>query len=110
MPVEPLRDHGVERVGQAGQAGELRNAGSGQTVWIAGTIPALLMMADDVEHLWLPGEVPQHLESDHGVRAQDLSFLLGQRPRLQQYAIGNADLADVVNKAGPPQNLERVER
>src|SRR5205085_862838 len=87
----------VERVGDREDAGGERDVLPLEAVGIPRADPALVMMAHDREPLAREGGyVAQHLEAQHRVLFHHASLLVRQRSRLLQDAVGDADLADVV--------------
>ena len=95
-----LVDEDVEDVGEVHEPGRQRDRIARQAAWIAAAVPALVVVAgdrlgrlDDVGIAAL-----QHPRAEHGVRFDDLEFLLGQTSRLEQDRVRDRDLADVVQR------------
>ena len=75
---------------------------AGQPVGIAGAVPALVVVADRRRRVAQAGDAAGHLLADLGVRAHERLLGVGQRPGLASIAVGDRDLADVVQPAAEP--------
>ena len=101
----------VEDVGDGGDAA--RRAGCASPVEaarVAGAVPALVVRAGD-----LLGEAEdrraaagEDAAADLGVLLEHLALVVGQRARLEPDGVRDADLADVVQRRGVAQVLDRV--
>ncbi len=83
------------------------NRTTSQSLRITGAVKPLVMGGCDVARHFQKfhaRELSQcrieGLRSQHRMRFHDLEFVVAQTPRLEQDAIGNADLADIMQGAG----------
>jgi hypothetical protein len=70
-----------------------------QPVRVAASVPALVVGADDAEPLALQErDTAEHLLAEEGVGPHQAGLALVQRAGLLENAVGNPDLADVVEE------------
>ena len=99
--------HRVERVGDEDDPRAERDVLARQAVRVAAAVPGLVVVADprvdrrDAEALEQP-------VADLGMLAQHDQLLVVERAGLLQDAVGDRDLAEVVQQAGEPQLLDRL--
>ena len=77
-----------------------------QSVGIAGAVEPLVVMANDRQLGRQLLDRPDDLLALDRVRVHDHALFLGQRARLEQDRVGDADLADVVQQAAPLERLQ----
>ena len=109
-PVGPPARHGVVAVDHAHGAGDQRDLVAGQAVGVAAAVEALVVVAH-AGHQLLVEQRPHDLGADAGVLAHELPLFGGERPALEQHAVGHADLADVVQEGDvlrPPRGARRA--
>ncbi len=95
--VGTLAGHRVIAVDDAHRAGDERDLLAGEAVGVAATVEALVVVAHAGDEL-LVEERAHDLGADAGVLAHELPLLARQRAGLEQHAVGDADLADVVQE------------
>src|SRR5947209_4443480 len=103
--VDAAGRHRVEGVGDEQDARGERDLGAPQTVWIAVTVPALVVVEHPVRD---PADTErvEHAEGDLGVPLDDLALCLAEGVGLAQDLLGDGDLADVVQDPGEPDVLD----
>ena len=94
--VRAIVRHGVESVGHREDARAQGDVLAPEPVGIAGAVPALVVMIDDGDGVPEKRHVLDETAAHRGMRPHDLPFVGGQRPRLEEDAVGNGDLADVM--------------
>src|SRR5664280_524501 len=99
VPVGALGGHRVVAVDHAERAREQRDLLAGEAVRVAAPIEALVVVAHAVDEGALE-ERAHDLGADSGVLAHELPLLTRQWPGLEEHAVGDADLADVVQERG----------
>ncbi len=92
------RDRGV-RVGDGHDAGLERDLVGGEAVRVAGPVPALVVVAHRGRRLAQAGQAGDQLLADRGVADHDAPLGVVERAGLGQDAVGDRDLADVVQQA-----------
>src|SRR5207253_6399757 len=76
-----------------------RDLATGQSIWIAGAVPAFVMRPHDLQTLALEECDPgKNLRAEQRVPLHDPTFGLGQRPVLQQNRVRNPKLPDVMEE------------
>ena len=108
-PVGPLAGHGVVAVDHAHGAGDRAGCLAGQAVGVAPAVEALVVVAHPGHEL-LVEQGAHDLGADAGVLAHELPLLRGQRAGLEQHAVGDADLADVVQEGDVLHLVEALRR
>src|SRR6185503_20373489 len=106
LAVRPVGGHRVERVAHEDDPGLDRNLLAGLAVGIAGAVPALMAPADDRPHLRETLDRREDPLAELGVRLDHAPLLRRQRPRLEQDARRDADLADVVEERAELEALQ----
>ena len=100
--VAARRRHHVPGIGQPEQPRAVGDGLAGEAVGVALAVPSLVMAAHP-RHLVAAEHVHHHVRADLGV-ALDLPVLgAGERARLEQDAVLDPDLADVVHQPGLAQ-------
>lgn len=95
------RTQSVEHIRERDNARFQRNVPSRQSLGIAGSIPFLMMPASNPlgDPQQIGGPVLQDLHADIDMPAHHVPFAVGQPTGLGQDTIGNADLADIVQRS-----------
>src|SRR5690349_8287318 len=113
--VRPRRGQRVVDVRQRHDARRERDRVALQAGRVAAAVPLLVVAARDVaaaDQEALVGELAHHaldrLRADLVVRAHDLPLLVREAPGLEQDRVGDADLADVVQRARAHQVLDEA--
>ena len=96
LAVRAVRRQRVERVGDGEDPRRDRDRVAGQPVGIAGAVPALVVMADDVARRAEELDVAHDLPAGHGVLLHDQPLGGRQRAGLEEDRVGHGDLAGVV--------------
>ena len=99
--------HGVVGVDDGHGPGEQRDLLTRETVGIPLAVVALVVVAHG-EHQVLGEEGPDDVGAHHGVFAHLLPLLLVEAARLEEHAVRDADLADVVQVGGLFERREHV--
>ena len=97
MPVGALARHRVVAVDHAHRPGHERDRRAGEVIGVSRAVEALVVVAHAGDELVVE-QRPHDLGRDAGVLAHELPLLGGQRTGLEQHAVGDADLADVVQE------------
>jgi hypothetical protein len=105
--VGPIADQRVEEIGDRGDPALERDLLSGEPARIPGAVPALVMSEGNRrrEREQPRRRAGEDAVADLGVPLDDLPLRFGQRPGLEQDAVRDADLADVVQAAGDADQL-----
>ena len=96
-PVRPFAGHRVVAVHHAEHARDLGDVHAGEAVRVPAAVEVLVVVPH-AGHELVAEERPRDLGADAGVLADELPLLRGQRPGLEQHAVRDADLADVVQE------------
>ena len=97
--VRAVARHRVERVRHGEDARRERDVVPAQPVRIPGSVPALVVVPDDLEAAPVQErDAAQHLLAEDDVGLEDAPLGLGQGPRLAENPVGDPDLADVVKE------------
>ena len=107
--VRPLGGKGVEHVAHCHDPALDGDVLALQPIGISRTVPFLVMGQRDLpghphQVRVMPG---QYLRADGGMGLHDLPFLLIELAGLEQDAVGDADLADIVHRAGIQDHFAR---
>ena len=86
--------------------GQLRDLVADETIRVARAVVPLVMVADDRQLRGQPGDGRDDLGAKDRVRVHEHPFLAVEPVGLQQHAVGDADLADVVKQTTPLQGLD----
>ena len=73
---------------------------------VAAPVRALMVKLDDRNVSAEEGHLPQDVGSQRRVRLDDFELVLRERPILLQYAVGDPDLADVVQERSQAKNVQ----
>ena len=98
LAVHAARGHGLDGIGHGHDPSAEGDRLALEPVRITEPVPALVVMAHDRTHCGKQLERLQEVVSYLGVRPHERPFLGGQRGRLEQHAVGDADLADIVQQ------------
>jgi len=93
VPVRTLGRERIEDVHDAQHLREQRNLVALESIGIAGTVEAFVVMADDRSYAPEGSQRPAEPVADVGMALDHLAFAGRERPGLQQHAVGNANLA-----------------
>src|SRR5713101_8576056 len=94
--VRAIVRHGIERIGHREDPSAQGDVLAPQPFGVAGPIPPLVVVVDDGNGPAQEWHVLDEAPADFRMRAHDLPFVGRQRPRLEENAVRNGDLADVV--------------
>ena len=102
-----VREH-VEHVGNGHDPRLERNLRTGDPVRVSGAIPALVVSARDGRgHREDPVRTAtEDLDADGGMTLHDRDFACVESPGLAQNRVRDADLADVVERSGPADQVD----
>src|SRR5919201_3359638 len=100
--------HRVPRVGEPDDACLEWDLVAGKPVGIPGAVPAFVVMADERHGLMQPAEVRHDLGTVGGMTLDDGIFLVVERGGLREDAVGDGDLADVVEETAESHRVEAV--
>ena len=98
QPVRPDRRHRVDRVGDREQPCCPRDVFAAQPVRVPAAVPSFVVVTDDLSDTVGEPERSDDPFAEDRVGVQDASFGVGERPRLVEDRLGDADLADVVEQ------------
>ena len=97
--VNAVARHGVICVGDGDDPGQERNVFSGDSLRVAFSVIAFMVVfGSDVQSVD-EADVFQYTCADDGVALHELVFFIGELARLVENGIRNADLSDIVQKA-----------
>ena len=99
------RGEGVVDLGHRDDPGDGRDLGPGQPAWVAAAVDALVVGADDVRHRPVDAEVAQELGADLGMAAYAAPVGLLEHAAALHDAVGERELADVVQQSGRVREL-----
>ena len=99
LPVGPAERHGVVRVHDAHGAGDLGDRVPGKVVRVAVAAEALVVVAH-ARHELLGEERPDDVGAEDRVLAHEVPLAVAERGGLEQDAVRDGDLADVVQVGG----------
>ena len=105
--IGPLAGHGVVAVHHAHRPGDQRDRLAGQAVGVALSVETFVVVAHP-RHELVVEQGAHDLGADAGVLAHELPLFGRQRPGLEQHAVGDADLADVVQEGDVAHLLEAI--
>lgn len=108
--VGAVADHGVERIGDGEDAGAERNLIALEAARVAGAIEELLVGEHDLGSIPKERDANEHVVADLAMFAHDLLFVVGERSRFAENAIGDSHFADVMEESGTGENGEVVIR
>ncbi len=95
LAVRPAERHGIVGVGDAHRARDLGDRLTGEAVGVALARPAFVVVADAGDQRVVE-ERADDVGAEDGMLAHQFPFLHVEPARLEQHAVGHADLADVV--------------
>ena len=75
-------------------------------IGIPAAVRPLVVELDDRDVRREEGHRPQHARAEHRVLLDDVELGRGQRARLPQHVVGDADLADVVQQRAEAHDLD----
>src|SRR5215471_13450275 len=96
--IRTVANHGIERIGDGKNARPQRNLIASQSTWIARTVVELLVRQYNFRGIAKERDADEHVVADFAVRAHDFLFVVIERTRLAEDAIGNGHLSDIVEK------------
>ena len=99
-------DHRVKGIDESDDPGADRDRLPAQLVGIPESVPALVMVSNDRREDARAREGPADLLADLGMSSHLGAFGLGQRTRLGQDRLGDAEVADVVDERSEHDALE----
>ena len=99
VAIRTLERHRVVGVDDAHGAGDERDARALELVGVALAVPALVVVAHAEDEVLVEQRVDD-LGAEHRVLAHRLPLLAVELAGLEQHAVGDADLADVVQEGG----------
>src|SRR6185437_13777571 len=98
-PIRPMARHGIERIGDGEDPRTERNLFTHETVRVAASIPAFVVRPHDLEPFTLQEHNSrEHRLSEHRVRLHPPALRWAQGAGLQQDAVRDSDLADIVEQ------------
>ncbi len=99
LAIRAIGGQGVEDVRSLQDASDEGNLVASQAIGITAAILALMMPADNGQHVAKGLQRGANALANRGMRLHQLAFVHVERPRLQQHAFGDGDFADIVNHA-----------
>ena len=98
VAIEAVGGHGVVSVGDMDDAGVEGDVVSGEAVGVAGAVVIFVMETDDGEIVDEDAGAFEDANADGGVGFDDGALDIGEAAVFEQDPVGNADLADVMEK------------
>src|SRR5207253_9045513 len=99
--------HGVERVRHGHDSSSQADLVSGQPVWVATSVVALVVLLDGRgPRTEEAGQGLDEASAVDGMAPDPLPLVVVQLARPTEHADGYIDLADVVKQGGPPQAVD----
>ena len=98
FPIRTSGSHRIEGVYDGHQATEFGNVVGLEPVWIAASIPALMVVSDTSEQFTHSGNVLENTEADVGMLLDEIEFLVVESTRFRQDGFGDTDLPHIVNR------------
>ena len=106
-PIGPLARHGVVAVDHAHGARHQGDLDAAQAVGVPAAVEALVVVTHAGDELFVEQRA-HDLGADAGVLANELPFFRGEWSGLEQYTVGDADLADVVAERDVLQLVQAI--
>src|SRR2546427_5881170 len=94
--IGPVGGDGIQRVCYGKDPSAQKNFFSLETARVAAAVEALVMREDHLGDVRKKGDVLDEVESDLCVPLHQSALIRGERPRLEQDAIGDAELSDIM--------------
>ncbi len=108
FPIGPVAGERVIDIGHVNKAGAQGDLFALEAVGVAGAVPALVLVLDELSGFAVHLQVFEQIEADDRVLLDELLFGVIEGAALIQDGVGDGDLADVVDAGGEADGLDLV--
>jgi len=106
--IRTVADHGVERIGDREDSRAEGDLLAFEAAWVASAVVKFLVSENDFCGITEKRDADEHVVADFAVLAHGLLFVVSERARFAQNAVGDCHFADVVEESSARENGQIV--